>query len=75
MNSLIFVAIWLSLCAVGYGASQIYEAQATGCPVDTIIPFLTDAKSSLDKGDVETAKQQLEEGINQLQDTFEVDEK
>ena len=39
---------------------QTQRAQATGCPVDTIIPFIDDAIKSLEAGDTQTALSQMQ---------------
>ena len=53
---------------------QVQPISATGCPVDTIIPFLDDAMKSLEAGDIKTAQSQLQDVKNELSDSFEVEE-
>ena len=54
--------------------SPLEKAQATGCPVDTIIPFIDDAIKSLEQGDTQTALSQMKDARNELSDTFEVED-
>ena len=65
------IAIWSILFVTAY---QFQQAQATGCPVDTIIPFIDDAIKSLEAGDTQTALSQMQDAKNELSDTFEVEE-
>lgn len=48
--------------------------QATGCPVETIVPMIDDAIKSLEANDAQTALGQLQDAKKELQDTFEVEE-
>ena len=51
----------------------IQNVQATGCPVDTIIPMLDEAIKSLEAGDTQTGLSQLKDATNEIKDTFEVE--
>lgn len=62
---------------LGFGYGTIFQqqtAQATGCPVDTIVPMIDDAIKSLEANDAQTALGQLQDAKKELQDTFEVEE-
>lgn len=67
----IFAAMIFAL-GFGYG-SLFHQAQATGCPVDTIIPMLDEAIKSLEAGDTQTGLSQLKDATNEIKDTFEVE--
>ena len=72
--SVIFLVAITAMLGAVIVHSTFEKAQATGCPVDTIIPFIDDAMKSLEQGDTQTAQSQLQEAKNQLKDTFEVEE-
>ena len=57
------------------GIYQTQQAQATGCPIETIIPFIDDAIVSLQSGDTDRALSQMQDAKNELADTFEVEDK
>ena len=70
----IVVALTLSTI-LGLGINSMYQTvQATGCPVETVIPFIDDAMKSLEAGDTQTALSQLQDAKKELSDSFEVED-
>ena len=76
LNQEHYLVIYTTMIFVlGMSAGGLLEnAYATGCPVETIIPFIDDAIKSLEAGDIKTAQSQLQDAKNELADTFEVEE-
>jgi hypothetical protein len=72
VNILSIVGISIGMFLIGMSFSP-NGAQATGCPVDSIIPFIDDAIKSLENGDTQTALSQMKDARNELSDTFEVE--
>ena len=71
---LIIIMAFLTIYAVAtLIVPNPYQAQATGCPVDTIIPMLDEAIKSLEAGDTQTGLSQLKDATNEIKDTFEVE--
>jgi hypothetical protein len=71
--ALSFMSVMIVFATTMYLTSQ--PVKATGCPVDTIVPFIDDAMKSLEAGDIEKAQSQLQDAKNELSDSFEVEEK
>ena len=67
-----FMSVMAIFATTTYLTSQ--PVKATGCPVDTIIPFIDDAIKSLEAGDTNTALSQMKDAKNELSDTFEIED-
>ena len=70
VNTLSIVGISIGMFLIGMSLNP-NNAQATGCPVEIIKPFIDDAIKSIQAGDTQTALSQLEDAKKELSDMYE----